>query len=97
MANIAHRWKKVLAVSCSHAKYCDKEALDAVLRFKNDFKPHTTIHLGDFVDLTALMSGAKGASEAEPLILSCQMTQAERRLWHYLYQALHMFSYRPAV
>jgi predicted phosphodiesterase len=68
MANIAHRWKKVLAVSCSHAKYCDKEALDHVLRFKTDFKPHTTIHLGDFVDLTALMSGAKGASEAEPLI-----------------------------
>jgi len=68
MANITHKWKKVLAVSCSHAKYCDKEALDAVLKFQSDFKPHTTIHLGDFVDLTALMAGAKGSSEAEPLI-----------------------------
>ncbi len=55
-------------MSCSHAKYCDKEALDAVLKFQSDFKPHTTIHLGDFVDLTALMAGAKGSSEAEPLI-----------------------------
>jgi predicted phosphodiesterase len=55
-------------VSCSHAKYCDKEALDAVIKFQSDFKPHTTIHLGDFVDLTALMAGAKGSSEAEPLI-----------------------------
>ena len=68
MANINHKWKRILAVSCSHAKYCDKEALDAVLKFQADFKPHTTIHLGDFVDLTALMAGAKGASEAEPLI-----------------------------
>ena len=68
MANITHKWKKVLAVSCSHAKYCDKEALDAVLKFQENYKPHTTIHLGDFVDLTALMSNAKGSSEAEPLI-----------------------------
>jgi predicted phosphodiesterase len=68
MANITHKWKRILAVSCSHAKYCDKEALNAVLKFQSGFKPHTTIHLGDFVDLTALMSGAKGSSEAEPLI-----------------------------
>jgi predicted phosphodiesterase len=68
MANINHKWKRILAVSCSHAKYCDKEALDAVIKFQSDFKPHTTIHLGDFVDLTALMAGAKGSSEAEPLI-----------------------------
>lgn len=68
MANITHKWKRLVAVSCSHAKYCDKEALDAVLKFQADYKPHTTIHLGDFVDLTALMSNAKGSSEAEPLI-----------------------------
>jgi predicted phosphodiesterase len=68
MANITHKWKRILAVSCSHAKYCDTEALNAVLKFQSDFKPHTTIHLGDFVDLTALMAGAKGSSEAEPLI-----------------------------
>lgn len=68
MPSITHKWKKILAVSCTHAKYCDPEALDAVLKFQSDFKPHTTIHLGDFVDLTALMAGAKGSSEAEPLI-----------------------------
>lgn len=57
-----------MAVSCSHARYVDKEAWEAVLKFKNNFKPTTTIHCGDFVDLTSLMSGAKGASECEPLI-----------------------------
>lgn len=68
MANITHRWRRLMAVSCSHAKYCDKEAWKAVLTFKERFKPHCTLHLGDFVDLTSLMSGAKGTSEAEPLI-----------------------------
>jgi predicted phosphodiesterase len=68
MANITHKWKRLLAVSCSHARYVDKEAWKAVLTFKERFKPVTTIHCGDFVDLTSLMSGAKGVSEAEPLI-----------------------------
>jgi len=68
MANIVHKWQKIMAVSCSHAKYVDKDAWDAVLKFKKKFKPQTILHLGDFVDLTSLMSGAKGVSEAEPLI-----------------------------
>jgi predicted phosphodiesterase len=61
MANITHKWKRLMAVSCSHAKYVDKEAWDAVLKFKAAFKPTTTLHLGDFVDLTALMSNGAGS------------------------------------
>lgn len=68
MANITHKWKRLMAVSCSHARYADKEAWKAVLSFKDRFKPSMTLHCGDFVDLTSLMSGAKGVSEAEPLI-----------------------------
>lgn len=57
-----------MAVCCSHARYVDADAWKAVLTFKERFKPHTTLHCGDFVDLSSLMSGAKGVSEAEPLI-----------------------------
>lgn len=67
MATITHRWKKIMAVSCSHAKYVDKEAWKTVLKFKEQYKPDMTIHLGDFVDLTAMMSGAKDSAEAEPI------------------------------
>ena len=56
-----------MGVCCTHAKYVDADAWKAVLTFKERFKPDTTCHLGDFVDLTSLMSGAKGCSEAEPL------------------------------
>ena len=68
MANITHKWRKLMAVSCSHARYVDPEAWATVLKFKATFMPTLTLHLGDFVDLTSLMSGAKAATEAEPLI-----------------------------
>jgi predicted phosphodiesterase len=66
MANITHKWRKILAVSCSHAKYCDKEAFKAVLDMKERFKPDTLLHLGDFIDLSALMgSGAGSGSDGD--------------------------------
>lgn len=61
MANITHKWKKVLAVSCSHAKYCDKEAWNQVMTFKSRFSPDTILHLGDFIDLSALMGNGIGS------------------------------------
>ncbi len=61
MANITHKWRKILAVSCSHAKYCDKEAWKAVMTMKERFKPDTILHLGDFIDLSALMSNGAGS------------------------------------
>ena len=66
--NITRSWKKILAVSCSHGSCADPAALAAVLKFKADFKPQTVIHLGDFIDLPAMRSGAKGSSdESEPI------------------------------
>jgi predicted phosphodiesterase len=61
MANIIHKWKKVLAVSCSHAKYCCPDAWKAVMTFKSRFKPDTILHLGDFIDLSALMGNGIGS------------------------------------
>ena len=56
-------WKKLFAVGCSHGIHADPVALGQVLRFKERFKPDTTIHLGDAVDLAALRSGAKGTND----------------------------------
>lgn len=60
--------KKIFAVGCSHALAADPLAVRAVLSFRESFKPDTTLHLGDAVDVTALRSGAGGtADESKPL------------------------------
>jgi len=55
-------------VGCSHGIYADPTALDAVLQFKEEFRPDVAAHLGDAFDVTALRSGAKGTpDESRPL------------------------------
>lgn len=61
--NVVHKWKKVLAVGCSHALHANPHALDAVVKFRESWNPDTVFHLGDFVDTAALRSGAKGSKD----------------------------------
>jgi len=65
--NVTRQWKRVLAVGCSHGIYADPLAIDAVLRFKESFKPHTTIHLGDFCDCSAFMASKVAHGDGEPI------------------------------
>ena len=66
--NPIRNWKRLLAVACSHGGLADPTAIAAVVKFKRQFRPHKTIHLGDFTDTTAFRSGAKGSSdETEPV------------------------------
>jgi hypothetical protein len=68
MATVTRRWRRLLAVGCSHGNLASRDAIDAVLRFRRDWKPDTTIHLGDFLDTAAFRSGAKGSKdESEPI------------------------------
>jgi hypothetical protein len=52
------KWKKWMAVGCSHGAEIDPEARKAVLTFKDRWKPEKTLHLGDFIDLSAFRAGA---------------------------------------
>lgn len=49
-----------MAVGCSHGDHICPEARKAVLEFRDKWKPDTVMHLGDFIDLAALRSGAQG-------------------------------------
>jgi len=61
-------YKRILFVGCSHGKYIDPIAKRAVLKFRDRFKPHTVVHLGDACDTAAFRSGAHGSSdESEPV------------------------------
>jgi hypothetical protein len=57
--NITKKWKKWMAVGCSHGDHICPEARRAVLEFKDKWKPDTVLHLGDFIDLAALRAGAQ--------------------------------------
>jgi len=60
MPNITNKWRRLLVVSCSHAKYVDPIAWDAVMTMKERYKPDTILHLGDFIDLSSLMGNGAG-------------------------------------
>lgn len=52
------KWRKFLAVGCSHGTHISQEAREAVLAFRDRYKPDEVIHLGDAIDCTALRAGA---------------------------------------
>ena len=64
--NIIRKYKRFMAVGCSHGIYADPLAIKAVLKFRKNFKPHEVIHLGDFCDLSSFMSSAKNG-EGDPI------------------------------
>ena len=61
--NITRKWRKWLAVGCSHGNLICPKARSAVLKFRNSYSPHHVMHLGDFWDTAALRSGASGTKD----------------------------------
>jgi hypothetical protein len=55
---VIRKWKRWLAVSCSHGHLANAAACKAAIEMKRRWKPETTMHLGDAVDLAALRAGA---------------------------------------
>jgi predicted phosphodiesterase len=66
--HIATKYERFIAISCSHGKYADDTAVDAVLKMREKWNPSIVVHLGDWCDTTAFRSGAVGSSdESEPV------------------------------
>ena len=66
--HIGVKYEKFMAVSCSHGKYADPSAINAVLTMRDRWNPSIVVHLGDWCDTTAFRSGAAGSSdESEPV------------------------------
>lgn len=60
---IVRKWKKFLFCGCSHGKLANTEALDAVVKFRQSYKPDKVIHAGDFIDTSAWRAGARGGPD----------------------------------
>jgi hypothetical protein len=63
VASITSRWKKFISVGCSHGIFADPDAIAAVLKFAEQYKPETRIHHGDVCDYAAFRSGAPGSKD----------------------------------
>jgi len=59
VASITRKFRKFLAVSCTHGHLADPRATKAMLAMRERYKPDTVLHLGDFTDMAALRSSAK--------------------------------------
>lgn len=57
--NPIRKWERVLAVGCSHGNLANPDALKAVLKFAERWKPVHRIHLGDAYDTAAFRTGAR--------------------------------------
>lgn len=57
------RWKRGLAISCSHAEMVLPDAMPTLRRLCAGWKPDHLIHLGDFLDTTAFRSGSQGTPD----------------------------------
>lgn len=58
------KWKRWVAVSCSHGDRIHPAARYEVLTWLHNYKPHLTMHLGDFVDTTAFLAGGNTTEDA---------------------------------
>jgi hypothetical protein len=63
-ASITQKWKRGIAVGCSHGQLIDPEAQKAVLQFTKSWNPHALIHLGDAFDFAAFRRGAADTPDA---------------------------------
>lgn len=57
--NVVRKWRRWLAVGCTHAGHIDRKSWEQVLRFRDRWRPAETIHLGDFLDTAAWRAGAR--------------------------------------
>lgn len=56
---LARKWRRLVAIGCTHGRHADGLAVDAVERFCGAWKPNAVLHLGDFIDTAAWRAGAK--------------------------------------
>jgi hypothetical protein len=57
------RWKRVMAVGCSHGDLMHPKARKQVLEFKERYRPDYRFELGDLIDTACFRSGSAGTRD----------------------------------
>lgn len=63
MANINRKWRRVLAVGCSHGEFVHPKIRKQVLEFRQRFAPELRFELGDMIDTACFRGGAIGTKD----------------------------------
>jgi hypothetical protein len=58
-----NKWRRVMAVGCSHGDLANKQIQKEVLEFARKFKPEIRFDLGDLLDTAAMRHGAHGTPD----------------------------------
>jgi hypothetical protein len=62
------KWRRVVAIGCTHGDLAHPERLNEVIAFCDRFKPEIRFDLGDIMDTAAFRSGSRGTKdEAQPI------------------------------
>lgn len=61
--NLIRKWRRVMAVGCTHGELANKEIQKQVLAFKHRYQPEVVLDLGDVVDTTPFRGGAHGSAD----------------------------------
>jgi hypothetical protein len=60
---VVRSWKRFIACGCSHGELADPTALEAVVKFREEYKPDKVIHTGDAFDTAQFRSGCEGTMD----------------------------------
>lgn len=63
MAHVARRWRRVMAIGCTHGDLIHDQSMADALEFRRRFAPQVRFHLGDVVDTACFRSGAAGTPD----------------------------------
>jgi hypothetical protein len=63
VAAIVQKWRRFMALGCTHGDLADPSRLDEAIAFRDRFQPEIKFDLGDVADTRAFRSGARGSKD----------------------------------
>jgi hypothetical protein len=84
---IVRKWRRVMAIGCSHGDCANQQIQQQVLDFKKRFQPEIRFELGDVMDTAAFRSGARGTSDEGKEVASDELAAVR---WLQRYEPTHL-------
>ncbi len=87
MANIIRKWRRVVAIGCTHGDLANRKIQQQVLDFVKRYDPEIRFDLGDVIDTAAFRSGARGTRDESHEVAGDQLAAVR---WLERYQPTHL-------
>lgn len=84
---LIRKWRRIMAVGCSHGELANPAILKQVLDFKKKWQPEITVELGDVIDTATFRNGARGTSDESREVEPDQLAAVR---WLERYEPTHL-------